>query len=58
MGLGHMGIQIMAFDKVIRFYQKLGFAVTTQDSRERIVVLKSDSGIEINLLDSGRDDSN
>jgi lactoylglutathione lyase len=56
--LDHVGIRVMNFDRAINFYEKLNFVVTRQDSKERVVVLKHDSGIEINLLDSGSDDNN
>jgi len=55
--LDHIGIRVMAFDKAINFYEKLGFSVTRQDLKEHVVVLKHTSGIEINLLDSGNDDN-
>ena len=55
--LDHVGIRVMDFDRAIRFYEKLGFAVTRRDLDERVVVLKHDAGIEINLLDSGNDDN-
>jgi catechol 2,3-dioxygenase-like lactoylglutathione lyase family enzyme len=55
-GLDHIGIRVMAFDRAINFYEKLGFTVTRQDLEEHVVVLKHASGIEINLLDSGNDD--
>ncbi|AZG34394.1 VOC family protein [Shewanella psychromarinicola] len=58
MSLDHVGIRVMEFDRAIRFYEKLGFSVTRQDSKEHVVVLKHDSGVEINLLDSGSNDNN
>lgn len=54
----HIGIRVMDFDRAITFYEKLGFSVTRNDSKEHVVVLKHPSGIEINLLDSGDDDNN
>jgi lactoylglutathione lyase len=57
-GLDHVGIRVMDFDIAISFYEKLGFLVTRDDQKEHVVVLKHDSGIEINLLDSGNDDNN
>jgi lactoylglutathione lyase len=56
--LDHVGIRVMNFDIAISFYEKLGFLVTRNDQKEHVVVLKHDSGIEINLLDSGNDDNN
>jgi lactoylglutathione lyase len=56
--LDHVGIRVMNFDIAIGFYEKLGFLVTRNDQKEHVVVLEHDSGIEINLLDSGNDDNN
>jgi len=56
--IDHVGIRVMNFDRAISFYEKLGFLVTRRDLKEHVVVLKHDSGIEINLLDSGNDDNN
>lgn len=55
--IDHVGIRVMRFDLAIEFYQRLGFSVTRQDLEEHVVVLKHDSGIVINLLDSGDDDN-
>jgi lactoylglutathione lyase len=56
--LDHIGIRVMNFERAIRFYEKLGFSVIRQDLKEHVVVLVHDSGIEINLLDSGNDENN
>ena len=56
--LDHIGIRVMDLDMAIRFYEKLGFSVTRNDSKEHVIVLKHDNGVEINLLDSGNDDNN
>lgn len=56
--LDHIGIRVMDFDIAIHFYEKLGFFVTRNDSKEHVVVLKHESGVEVNLLDSGNDDNN
>ncbi len=55
--LDHVGIRVMEFDRAIAFYEKLGFSMIRKDLEERVVVLKHDSGVEINLLDSGNDDN-
>ncbi len=55
--LDHVGIRVMEFDRAIAFYERLGFTLIRKDLKERVVVLKHDSGIEINLLDSGNDDN-
>lgn len=55
--LDHIGIRVMDVERAISFYTKLGFAVTRRDPKEQVVVLRHDSGIEINLLDSGNNDN-
>jgi lactoylglutathione lyase len=47
----------MEFGRAISFYEKLGFTVTRQDSKEHVVVFKHTCGSEINLLDSGDDEN-
>jgi lactoylglutathione lyase len=55
--LDHVGIRVMEFERAVAFYEQLGFSVTRKDLEEHVVVLRHDSGIEINLLDSGNDDN-
>ena len=55
--LDHVGIRVMEFERSIDFYEKLGFSVIRRDDQEHVVVLKHNSGVEINLLDSGNDDN-
>jgi len=55
--LDHVGIRVMDFDRSVAFYERLGFSMIRHDLEEHVVVLKHDSGIEINLLDSGNDDN-
>ena len=55
--IDHVGIRVMEFERSIDFYEKLGFSVIRRDLKERVVVLKHSSGIEINLLDSGDEDN-
>lgn len=55
--LDHVGIRVMEFDRAIDFYEKLGFSLIRKDLEERVVVMKHEGGIEINLLDSGNDDN-
>jgi lactoylglutathione lyase len=52
--LDHVGIRVMNFDRAINFYEKLDFVVTRQDSKERVVVLKHDSGIEIDSAEGAK----
>ena len=55
--LDHVGIRVMEFERSIDFYEKLGFSVIRRDDQEHVVVLKHNSSVEINLLDSGNDDN-
>ena len=58
MNLDHIGIRVMNVSVAVAFYEKLGFTVIRNDSDERVVVLQHESGVEINLLDTGNDDNN
>lgn len=51
-GMAHVGVRVADFKRSIRFYAALGFRVIRDDRKERVVVLKHHSGIEMNLLDS------
>ena len=55
--LDHVGIRVMEFGRTIQFYENLGFEVTREDLKERVLVMKHRSGVELNFLDSGTDDS-
>lgn len=54
--LAHIGIRIRNFDRSVIFYRQFGFHVRRDDPQERIVVLKHESGLELNLLDSVAED--
>lgn len=56
--LDHIGIRVMDVSIAITFYQKLRFTVARNDTKEHVVVLKNDSGVEIKLLDSGDNANN
>ncbi len=50
--LDHIGLRVMHVERVMEFYQALGFMVIRKDEKERVFVVKHPSGIEINLMDS------
>lgn len=50
-GLAHVGIRIHDIDRSVAFYAILGFRRTAGPlGPERVVILESDSGVEINLI--------
>ncbi|MEM6256392.1 MAG: VOC family protein [Cyanobacteria bacterium P01_D01_bin.156] len=51
--LDHVGLRVMHVDRVMKFYQTLGFAVIRKDEKEQVFVVKHPSGIEINLIARG-----
>ncbi|MEO0739720.1 MAG: VOC family protein [Cyanobacteria bacterium J06649_12] len=51
--LDHIGLRVMHVDRVMEFYQTLGFMVIRKDEKERVFVVKHPSGIEINLIARG-----
>lgn len=51
-GIAHIGIRVLDFARSTKFYRHLDFKVIREDYSERVVVLKHDSGVELNLLDS------
>ena len=56
--IDHIGIRVANFERSIRFYEQLGFAVTREDYNERVVELTHPAFITLNLLDSARHDHN
>ena len=51
--LDHIGLRVIHVDRVMEFYQALGFMVIRNDEKERVFVVKHPSGIEINLIARG-----
>ena len=51
--LDHVGLRVIHVDRVMEFYQTLGFAVIRKDETEQVFVVKHPSGIEINLIARG-----
>lgn len=46
----HIGIRVTDGPRAIAFYEQLGFRVVYRDGKEPVVVLKTDSGVELNLI--------
>lgn len=51
--LDHIGLRVMHVDRMMEFYQTLGFVVIRKDENEQVFVVKHPSGIEINLIARG-----
>ena len=55
-GLAHVGIRVHDVDRSVAFYAVLGFKKTLGPvGPERVVILESDSGVEINLIPNAPD---
>ncbi|HTV18659.1 MAG TPA: VOC family protein [Polyangiaceae bacterium] len=46
----HIGIRVTDGPRAIAFYEQLGFRVVYRDGKDPVVVLKTDSGVELNLI--------
>jgi lactoylglutathione lyase len=46
----HIGIRVTDGQRAVAFYEQLGFRVVYRDAKEPVVVLKTDSGVELNLI--------
>lgn len=51
--LDHIGLRVTHVDRVMEFYQTLGFAIIRKDEKEQVYVVTHPSGIEINLIARG-----
>jgi len=54
-GLAHIGIRVTEFARTVDFYRRFGFELTREDFDEHVVVIRHNSGLELNLLDSADD---
>ena len=46
----HIGIRVTDGQRATAFYEQLGFRVVYRDAKDPVVVLKTDSGVELNLI--------
>jgi lactoylglutathione lyase len=46
----HIGIRVTDGQRAIAFYEQLGFRVVYRDAKDPVVVLQTDSGVELNLI--------
>jgi lactoylglutathione lyase len=46
----HIGIRVTDGPRAVAFYEQLGFRVVYRDAKDPVLVLKTDSGVEINLI--------
>ncbi len=53
--IDHIGIRVTRFEKMVQFYQQLGFKLVRQDDKESVAVLKHSNGIEVNLIKNAGD---
>ena len=51
-GLAHVGVRVAKFERSVRLYEDMGFVVTRNDKKERVVVMQHPSGVVINLLNT------
>jgi lactoylglutathione lyase len=46
----HIGIRVTDGPRAMAFYEQLGFRVVYRDPKDPVVVLVTDSGVELNLI--------
>jgi lactoylglutathione lyase len=46
----HIGIRVSDERRAVEFYGKLGFRVVYRDGHEPVLIMTTDSGVEINLI--------
>jgi lactoylglutathione lyase len=46
----HIGIRVTDGQRAVAFYEQLGFRVVYRDAKDPVLVLKTESGVELNLI--------
>ena len=46
----HIGIRVTDGPRAIAFYEQFGFRLVYRDGKDPVVVLNTDSGVELNLI--------
>jgi lactoylglutathione lyase len=46
----HIGLRVSDERRAVAFYEQFGFRVVYRDDRDPVVILKTDSGVELNLI--------
>jgi lactoylglutathione lyase len=46
----HIGLRVSDERRAVEFYEQLGFRLVYRDSREPVVILRTDGGVELNLI--------
>jgi lactoylglutathione lyase len=49
----HIGIRVTDGQRAVAFYERFGFRVVYRDPRAPVVILQTDSGVELNLIVNG-----
>jgi lactoylglutathione lyase len=49
-GVSHIGIRVTDEERSVRFYEAFGFRVVYRDKTDPVVILKNDTGVELNLI--------
>ena len=56
--IDHIGIRITEKDAALDFYKILGFQLEQEVDFDAVIIMKNKNGVEINLINNGKDISN
>mgnify|MGYP001260259505 CR=1 FL=1 len=54
----HIGIRITEKNTALEFYKILGFELEHEVDFDAVIILKNKNGVELNLINNGKDISN